>query len=98
LPVLAGVTAGLVLERAQRRGVPVAHRERTVRELDGREVWLVNALHGIRPVTAWTGQQHMNAGPAVRAAEWRAWLDGMMAPLPAAPRIPFGRGQGNTVE
>ncbi|MFF4544889.1 aminotransferase class IV [Streptomyces sp. NPDC001406] len=83
LPVLAGVTIGLVQERARQSGVRVAHRERTLAELDGREVWVVNALHGIRPVTAWLGRS-MNAGHAVRAPEWRAWLDEMMEPLPQA--------------
>ncbi|MFD9391786.1 aminotransferase class IV [Streptomyces sp. NPDC060000] len=81
LPVLPGVTVGLVRERAERLGIPVAPRERTVAELAGREVWLVNALHGIRPVTGWTGEP-MAAGPAVRAAEWRKWLDGLSEPLP----------------
>ncbi|NEC91933.1 aminotransferase class IV [Streptomyces sp. SID12501] len=41
LPVLAGVTVALIQERAQRTGVRVAHRERTLADLDGREVWLV---------------------------------------------------------
>ena len=81
LPLLPGVTAGLVQERAVRSGIRVAHRERTLAELEGREVWLVNALHGIRPVTGWTGSA-VTAGPAVRAAEWRPWLDGLMEPLP----------------
>lgn len=81
LPVLAGVTVALLQERAARTGIRVAHRERTVEELDGREVWLVNALHGIRPVTEWT-ERPMAAGDAVRAAEWRAWLDDIMEPLP----------------
>jgi branched-subunit amino acid aminotransferase/4-amino-4-deoxychorismate lyase len=80
LPILAGVTTGLIQERAARTGIRVAHRERTLEELDGREVWLVNALHGIRPVTEWTGRP-MNAGPAVRAVEWRAWLEDIMEPL-----------------
>lgn len=81
LPVLPGVTAGLIQERALRSGIRIAHRERTVAELDGREVWLVNALHGIRPVTGWTGQP-MRVPPAARAGEWRTWLDGLMEPLP----------------
>ncbi|MEU5766053.1 aminotransferase class IV [Streptomyces asoensis] len=81
LPVLPGVTVALVRERAERLGIPVAARERTLPELDGREVWLVNALHGIRPVTGWTGGT-MTAGPAVRAARWREWLDGLSEPLP----------------
>ncbi|MGC9535373.1 aminotransferase class IV [Streptomyces sp. UG1] len=82
LPVLAGVTVGLIEERARRSGIPVDRRARTVAELDGREVWLVNALHGIRPVTEWTGRA-MKAGSAMRAAEWRKWLDDVMMPLPA---------------
>ncbi|MEU6353979.1 aminotransferase class IV, partial [Streptomyces sp. NPDC047072] len=45
------------------------------------EVWLVNALHGIRPVTAWTGGP-TKAGPATRATKWRGWLDEIMRPLP----------------
>ncbi|MGW1779257.1 aminotransferase class IV [Streptomyces sp. NPDC002143] len=81
LPVLAGVTAGLIQERARRLGIRVTHPERTLAELDGREVWLVNALHGIRPVREWTGHP-MSAGAAVHAAEWRSWLDGISEPLP----------------
>jgi len=82
LPVLPGVTVALVQERARREGVRVAHRERAVAELEGREVWLVNALHGIRPVTGWTGGGSKKAAPTDRAQEWRAWLDGIMEPLP----------------
>ncbi|MDX3580861.1 aminotransferase class IV [Streptomyces europaeiscabiei] len=81
LPLLAGVTMALVQERAARTGVRIAHRERSLAELAGVEVWLVNALHGIRPVAAWTGRP-MAPGPAVHAPEWRKWLDGLMEPLP----------------
>jgi branched-subunit amino acid aminotransferase/4-amino-4-deoxychorismate lyase len=81
LPLLPGVTTGLVQERARALGLRIAHRERTVAELDGHEVWVVNALHGIRPVTEWTGRP-MTAPPAVRAPEWQRWLDGMAEPLP----------------
>lgn len=82
LPVLPGVTVALVQERARREGIPVAHRERTVAGLDGREVWLVNALHGIRPVKGWIGGP-LQAAPARRAPEWRVWLDSLMEPLPS---------------
>ncbi|MBK3577712.1 aminotransferase class IV [Streptomyces sp. MBT65] len=81
LPVLPGVTLALLQERALRTGIRVAHRERTVTELDGHEVWLVNALHGIRPVTAWMGGL-LRAAPAERAPEWRTWLEEIMKPLP----------------
>ncbi|WP_394815789.1 aminotransferase class IV [Streptomyces gibsoniae] len=81
LPLLPGVTAGLIQERAVRHGIRVAHRERTLAALDGREVWLVNALHGIRPVTGWAGGE-LTAGPAPRAAEWREWLESLAEPPP----------------
>ncbi|MDW4904823.1 aminotransferase class IV [Streptomyces sp. ADMS] len=83
LPVLAGVTVALIQERAQRGGIRVAQRERALADLDGREVWLVNALHGIRPVTEWTGAARplLRAGPAPRATEWRPWLESLMEPL-----------------
>ncbi|GGK92758.1 aminotransferase class IV [Streptomyces flaveus] len=81
LPLLLGVTLGLIQERAAATGVQLAQRERTLEELEGREVWLVNALHGIRPVVAWEGRP-MEAGPAMRAEEWRKWLDDIMEPLP----------------
>lgn len=66
-------------------GRPHRRPDRPPRTLPGRagstEVWLVNALHGIRPVAAWTGRP-MAPGPAVHAPEWRKWLDGLMEPLP----------------
>ncbi|MER6137655.1 aminotransferase class IV [Streptomyces sp. NPDC001815] len=82
LPILSGVTSGLVQEHALRSGIRLAHRERTLAQLAGREVWLVNALHGIRPVASWEGRP-MDVGAAPRAKEWREWLDGLMEPLPA---------------
>jgi branched-subunit amino acid aminotransferase/4-amino-4-deoxychorismate lyase len=81
LPLLPGVTLGLIQERAARTGTPLDQRERTLDELEGREVWLVNALHGIRPVAAWEGRPK-EAGPAERAPEWQKWLDDIMEPLP----------------
>ncbi|WP_109003012.1 aminotransferase class IV [Streptomyces rishiriensis] len=80
LPVLSGVTVGLIQERAHRLGVRVVHRERALTELDGREVWLVNALHGIRPVTGWSGGV-IGCAPPVRAREWRPWLESLAEPL-----------------
>jgi branched-subunit amino acid aminotransferase/4-amino-4-deoxychorismate lyase len=60
--------------------VPVAERSRTPAELDGREAWLVNALHGIRPVRSWSGFAG-TAGPAVRAAAWQLDLEALAEPL-----------------
>jgi branched-subunit amino acid aminotransferase/4-amino-4-deoxychorismate lyase len=51
--LLPSVTRELLLEAAGAAGVPVSLSEATPAELSGLEVWAVNALHGIRPVTAW---------------------------------------------
>ncbi|MCX4783755.1 aminotransferase class IV [Streptomyces sp. NBC_01264] len=81
LPVLPGVTAALLLERAARTGVTVRPARRRLSALAGREVWVANALHGLRPVTAWTGSS-LPAGAPLHAAAWQSWLDGLRTPLP----------------
>jgi branched-subunit amino acid aminotransferase/4-amino-4-deoxychorismate lyase len=82
LPVLPSVTSALIVERAAELGVSVEHRHRMLFDLENLEVWLVNALHGIRPVTAWHGSA-LNAGPAVRAPLWQAWLHDTAVPIHA---------------
>jgi branched-subunit amino acid aminotransferase/4-amino-4-deoxychorismate lyase len=83
LRVLPGVTTGVIQEQARLLGLTVRQRHCPVGELAGREVWLVNALHGIRFVDAWIGEL-MCAGKPLRAAAWRARLDSLVAPLPAS--------------
>jgi len=78
--VLPGVTRGQLLRMAEESGVQVAFESPTPHDLDGLEVWAVNALHGIRPVTAWTGTG-VTAGPAARAARWHARLQRLAGPL-----------------
>ena len=48
-PVLPGITRSLLLAHA----AAVAFENVTPADLAGLEVWAVNALYGIRPVTAW---------------------------------------------
>lgn len=72
---LPGVTRALLLAAARRRRVPVRERAPQPQQLDGREVWLASALHGIRVVTAWL-EPALAAGPGERAPEWRAALEG----------------------
>jgi branched-subunit amino acid aminotransferase/4-amino-4-deoxychorismate lyase len=81
LRILPGVTAGLLQEIAARFGTRMGHRRRRVQDLDGCEAWLVNALHGIRTVSAWVGTSVV-AGPALRAPEWQARLEACAEPLP----------------
>ncbi|MFI0716323.1 aminotransferase class IV [Streptomyces inhibens] len=80
---LASVTRELLLGIAAAQGVRIAYETPTPRELDGLEVWAVNALHGIRPVTQWTNLQ-VSAGPAVRAPRWRGHLGRLAQPAPSA--------------
>lgn len=61
-------------DAAEAAGVPVSIRSAPPAQMDGLEVWAVNALHGIRPVTAWAGTGIV-PGPADRAPRWQAYLD-----------------------
>ncbi|MEV6848470.1 aminotransferase class IV [Actinoplanes sp. NPDC051411] len=92
LPCLPGVTTGRIQARARELGIPLRHRRSTPDQLAGREVWLVNALHGIRPVRGWAGTD-MIAGPARNAPEWQAWLTARARILPRAeaPALVPGR-------
>jgi branched-subunit amino acid aminotransferase/4-amino-4-deoxychorismate lyase len=81
LRVLPGVTTGLIQKQARQRGLPVRSRRIRLDELAGREVWLVNALHGIRVVDGWIGSG-IGAGEPARATAWRLWLKELAEPLP----------------
>jgi branched-subunit amino acid aminotransferase/4-amino-4-deoxychorismate lyase len=69
LPVLQGVTSQVIVRLAEDAGIPVRHRRALLADLDGRESWMVNALHGLRPVTGWAGAPLRAASPA-RALGW----------------------------
>jgi branched-subunit amino acid aminotransferase/4-amino-4-deoxychorismate lyase len=69
LPVLQGVTSQVIVRLAEDAGIPVRHRRALLADLDGRESWMVNALHGLRPVTGWAGAPLRAASPA-RAPGW----------------------------
>jgi branched-subunit amino acid aminotransferase/4-amino-4-deoxychorismate lyase len=75
-PILDGVTRALLLALAAADGVPVRHRRPLPAELDGREVWLTSALHGVRAVTRGPSDC-VQAGPAPRAAAWQARLEAL---------------------
>ncbi|MGR6092051.1 aminotransferase class IV [Brevibacterium sp. CSND-B09] len=48
---LPGVTSAVILEEARTRSIPIELRRVRPEGLVGHEVWLVNALHGIRRVS-----------------------------------------------
>jgi branched-subunit amino acid aminotransferase/4-amino-4-deoxychorismate lyase len=80
-PILDGVTRRLLLGLAAETGVPVRWRRPLPGELAGHEVWLTNAVHGIRAVTAWSGGPA--AGEPRRAEEWQERLEALAEPLGA---------------
>jgi branched-subunit amino acid aminotransferase/4-amino-4-deoxychorismate lyase len=81
LPILSSVTARLLRQVAADRGVEISERTSTAEELaDADEVWLVNALHGIRPIHAW-GNGPIDPLPLSDAATWQAALVALARPL-----------------
>lgn len=87
IPALPGTTAGLVLDMAAAQGIRTARRARRVDELAGREVWLLNALHGIRLVTAFIGCG-TTPGEGRHFTPWRERVERLRTPLvpPSATR------------
>ena len=81
------VTLRSVLALATATGVDILRESARPEDLDGCEVWALNALHGIRIVTQWIG------GPAVaeepgRLDSWRRRLDALRRPLPGTGGMP----------
>jgi branched-subunit amino acid aminotransferase/4-amino-4-deoxychorismate lyase len=74
------VTAKTLVAIATALGIEIRYEAAQPRELDALEVWAVNALHGIRPITAWIDGPEMVGGSA-RASAWRARMDALAAPL-----------------
>ncbi|HUG50945.1 MAG TPA: aminotransferase class IV [Terrimesophilobacter sp.] len=74
------VTAKTLLTLATALGTEIRYEAAQPRELDALEVWAVNALHGIRPITAWIDGPAM-AGQSARASAWRARMNALATPL-----------------
>jgi branched-subunit amino acid aminotransferase/4-amino-4-deoxychorismate lyase len=72
-PYLPSVTSELVRRIAATDGIEVAERARTATDLAEYEVWLVNALHGIRPVEAWN-HDPIDPLPFTRSTRWQQLL------------------------
>ena len=76
-----GVTVRSVVTLATALGIDVLHESVRPEELDGLEVWALNALHGIRIVTSWVDGPATAEEPG-RLATWQARLDALRKPLP----------------
>jgi branched-subunit amino acid aminotransferase/4-amino-4-deoxychorismate lyase len=79
------VTAKTLRLVAAATGVSVGEETARLADLAGCEVWAVNALHGIRLVTAWKDGPAVTVDPT-RATLWRRRLDALARPLPAVFR------------
>jgi branched-subunit amino acid aminotransferase/4-amino-4-deoxychorismate lyase len=74
------VTAKSIRLLASATGVSVGEERSTPAELEGSEVWAVNALHGIRLVSEWRGGPALSTDPR-RSQLWRRRLDALARPL-----------------
>lgn len=75
------VAARTVRGIAAALGVPVEEEQARPAELTGAVLWAVNALHGIREVTAWVEGPPLATDPE-RTAAWRARFAALARPLP----------------
>src|SRR5690606_26808541 len=80
------VTARALAALATAAGTPISWETTGPGELDGHEVWALNALHGPRIVTTWRDGPAMAEQPG-RLATWRARLDALRKPLAPAEAV-----------
>ncbi len=74
------VTARTVLTLATALGLDTHQEAVTPAELDGTELWVLSALHGIRIATSWVDGPSLAEQPG-RLATWRARLDRLRRPI-----------------
>lgn len=79
-PLLPSVTAKLLRRIAEAQGVEVAERPATPADLQFCEVWLLNALHGIRPIHAWSDSA-IDPLPNSQSTTWQQRLTDLAQPL-----------------
>lgn len=74
------VTARTVLTLAKALGVETYEEAVTPAELDGTELWVLSALHGIRIATAWVDGPSLAELPG-RLESWRSRMSALRRPL-----------------
>ena len=82
VPRIPSVTERSIVALATALGVDVLHDRVRPVDLDGREVWAVSALHGIRLVRGWIDGPATAAEPG-RVRAWRTRLEALRRELPA---------------
>ena len=72
---IPSVTESVVIDIAHERGIEVVPELATLSDLEGAEVWVLSALHGIRLTTAFLGGPGVS-NDGVRHAQWHtAWWE-----------------------
>ncbi|RXW33555.1 aminotransferase class IV [Propioniciclava flava] len=77
LEPFSGITTTLLQEEARSCSLPVEHRRAVPDDLKDKEVWMLNALHGVRRVARWSGSTTAPSTPP-SFWTWREWLDSLM--------------------
>jgi branched-subunit amino acid aminotransferase/4-amino-4-deoxychorismate lyase len=81
-PLLPSVTAQLLRRIATAQGVPVSEHPISPTDLQNTdEAWLVNALHGIRPIHAWSDSA-IDPLPNSHSTLWQSHLESLATRLP----------------
>ena len=75
------VTLRSVIALATALGIEVLYESVTPADLQGLEIWALNAVHGIRIVTSWIDGPPTAEEPG-RLALWQARIDALRKPLP----------------
>lgn len=75
------VTERSILALATAMGIAVSAEHAAPADLDGLEIWAVNALHGARIVTGWRGEPVQPAEDPGRLARWELRLDALRRPI-----------------
>lgn len=78
--VLPGVTSRLIRSIAENGDVPFVYRSRKPADLNGCDVWAVNALHGIRRAVEW-GKSPFTPSSHIDIDHWRYKLDTFIRPV-----------------
>lgn len=81
IPRIDSVTLRSALAVATAMGVEVVEEHATPDDLEGLEVWALNALHGIRIAVAWQDGP-LTAEEPGRLSRWRLMLDALRRELP----------------
>lgn len=78
--ILPGITRRLILDRCAELAIGVRYECSPPSDLEGREVWITSALHGIRTVSHWDGRPTHTVHTR-RLAAFRSYLSSLLLPL-----------------